>query len=154
MRRWLALTLLAAAPGCSLIDEPGPREVTGPTDGYLATTPFLKVYVRSEETGNLLLVDFDRKDWAVSRIAERLDRADVEYLSVRAVPRSLIGEYLVDAVLSPSDLEAYRYEAMGASAEERSLLDAEYDALLARLAEAPGASAPVAEPELLAPPMA
>lgn len=130
-----ALLLAVALPGCSLIAEPTPKEVAGPTDGYLATSPFLKVYVRSNSSGDLVLVDFDRRDWWVSKIADAVDQKDVAFLTVTATPRAIIGEYLVERVDAPADLEQYRYSTMGASAQQREQMDAEYDALLARLLE-------------------
>ena len=132
----LGLTLLLAlASGCTLFQEPQPRQVEGATDGYLATSQFLKVYVRSNRSGDLIMVDFDRRDWWVSKIAERIDAHGVGYLTAEATPRAVLNEYLVDVVVRPADLERYRYASMAATHEEKALMDAEYDALLARLAE-------------------
>lgn len=130
-----ALLLALTLPGCSLIQTPGPKEVAGPTDGYLATSPFLKVYVRSNSSGDMVLVNFDRRDWWVSKIADAVDDKDVAFLTVTATPRAIMGEYLVEHVDAPADLEQYRYSTMGATAEDRQWMDAEYDALIARLLE-------------------
>lgn len=135
--RMLPLLLLAPAlAGCSLVEEPKPRQLEGPTDGYLATSPYLKVYVRSNSSGDIVLVDFDRRDWYVWKIAERLDGHDVGYLTVEAKPRDIIREYLVERVTDPADLEQYRYANMEATPQEQARMDAQYTDLLDRLAQA------------------
>lgn len=146
MERPLRLGFVVAVlllPGCSLLEEPAPKTVEGPTDGYLATQPFLKVYVRSNSSGDLVLVDFDRRDWYVAKIADAVDHRDAEFLAVTGTPR-LLGEYLVESVERPSALNAYRYDKMGATSDDRARMDAEYDALLARLADGAAATPPTA----------
>lgn len=144
LRRSLLLGLVVLLPGCSLIEEPGPRQLEGPTDGYLATASFLKVYVRSNSSGDLVLANFDRRDWYVSELAERVDARQVRYLTVDATPRAIMGEYLVNGVLDPEGLESLRYDKMAATAEDRERMDAEYEALLASLAKRADPEAPKA----------
>lgn len=150
MRVLAALAALALLPGCmSLVQGPGERQRTlaGETDGYVPTGPFLKVEVR-EEGGKRVLVLFDRVDWHVARIVDDLERKAVQRLHVETTAREIPGEYLVDKVLDPSQLEAYRYSAMSVSDEERLLLDAEYEAVLERWAQQ---HAPEAVPQRPAP---
>lgn len=133
-----AAPLLAAlaflAPGC-LLDEPQPREVTGPTEGYSPTQTYLKVHVRQDD-GSIVLVDFDRKEWYTSGIARRIDELSMRELAVYAQPRNVLGEVLVLDVRAPEDLAELRYDAMKATAEERRLMDLEHDALLDKAAGA------------------
>lgn len=141
------LLAVLLVPGCSLLQEPSAKQVEGPTDGYLAGQSLLKVYVRSNSSGDLVLVDFDRRDWYVAKIADAIDHHAAEFLTVTGTPR-LIGEYLVESVESPSELNGYRYDKMGATTDERDRMDAEYDALLARVAQAANATTPSAPPTL------
>lgn len=139
--RAVVLGLALLVPGCSLVEEPRPREVAGPTDGYLAGSSFLKVYVRSNSSGDLVLVDFDRRDWYVARIAEAVDHHDADFMTVTGTVR-LMNEYVVERVREPAGLDAYRYDDMHATADDRARMDAEYDALLARIAAAANVTAP------------
>lgn len=120
----------------SLVQGPGEtqRTLAGDTDGYVPTGPYLKVEVR-EDGGRRVLVLFDRADWHVARIVEDLDRKAVQRLHVETTARAIPGEYVVDKVLDPSQLEAYRFSAMRVSDEERLLLDAEYEAIVQRFAQ-------------------
>lgn len=144
--RLLAVLVAGLAAGCSVLEEPAPRQLEGRTDGYQPTASFLKVMVRDNATGDLLLAAFAREDWAVSRVADRLDHKQLPYLVVATTPRAIPGEYEVERVIVPPEVDALRYTAMRASPEEKRLLDAEYDALLARLrappAVEPGGSVP------------
>lgn len=139
-RRVLLLTLLvAAAPvasGCLTLfpNEKEPREVMGPTRGYSATPNFLKVHVQTNDS-RIVLVDFDRREWHVGELARRLDGRQIQFLYAEGMPREILNEILVEQVLDPDDVGSLRFESMGASEEERLRLDAEYDALLARLGE-------------------
>lgn len=122
----LAAPLLA---GC--LKEPEVREVAGPTDGYSPTASYLKVHVLRED-GTRVLVDFDRRDWHVSEIARRLDDRRIDFLTVQAKQRDLIGEVLVESVLKPEDLASLYYPTMDATPEQRAEMDREYDAILER----------------------
>lgn len=146
MRSALAILLaLASAPvlaGC--LQEPEVREVTGPTDGYSPTASFLKVHVKRDD-GSVVLVDFDRRDWHVAEIARRLDSRQVDYLSVQAKPRDMLGEVLVESVKEPSDLASLYYPAMQATPEQRAEMDREYDVVLEKAlgaAPSPGPETP------------
>lgn len=119
----LALVLLA---GCTLVPEPQARDVAGATDGYSATAQFLKVFVRNE-SGVTTLVDFDRRDWYVSKIAAQLDEKQIPFLDIRGQERLTLGEVVVASVRVPENLTSLRYEAMAVSPEERSAMDLEYD---------------------------
>lgn len=131
----LVLLLLAPAalPGCILYDEPGPTEVTGEVKGYAPTQAFLKLEVETED-GRRISVDFDRRDWHVRALGDRVDHRELKTLVVAGQERNIPGAVLAERFLSPEDLNALRYEEMGASAEERERLDAEYDEWLAELA--------------------
>lgn len=135
MRGWTAPILLATVlllPGC-LDADPKPRTVEGSADGYSPTQKYLKVTLRDNETGTLTMANFDRRDWHVSALAKHLDQREVRYLTVHGA--ALIpGELIVDAVNAPAEVAKLRYDAMGASAEDRHRMDLEYDALLAKLA--------------------
>lgn len=144
----LLVILAVASAGCALTDTPGPKSVAGPTDGYTPASSHLKVFVRSNASGEMVLLDFDRRDWHVAGIAQRLDGHALRFLTAEATPRAILGEYLVQRVVEPADLEAYRYSAMSVSEEERLALDAEYDTLLARFA--PTVPAPEAPRDTLA----
>ena len=137
---------LAAASilaGCAALDPPGPRELSGPTDGYTPTSTFLKLHVLRED-GTTAFLDFDRKDWYTAEIARRVDLKKLEHVTAQAQPRGILNEYLAQVVHAPEDLDALRYEAMGASHEQRSLMDTEYEELLRGLAPAEdgGATSP------------
>lgn len=146
-----ALPLAMLAAGCSLVEEPKAKEVGGPTDGYLANSPFLKVYVKSNSSGDMVLLDFDRRDWYVSKIADMIDAREVRFLTAVATPRNVIGEYLIDRVAAPAQLEQYRYSAMSVSEEEKLRMDAEFDALIERLAAQPAPTLATPSPALPVP---
>lgn len=131
----LALAMLAS--GCTLVEPPGPRDVEGRTDGYAPTATYLKVFVLTPE-GKVVWVDFDRRDWHVAQIADRLDRHAVKYLAVAGQEREIPGEVVVLDVRDPADLASLKYEAMGATAQQRAMYDLEYEDLLARFAATPG----------------
>lgn len=145
MPRALPLLLLALTlPGCAVYEPPGPTEVAGRTDGYAPTAAFLKVYVR-EDDGSMTWVDFDRKDWHVAEIARRIDRRDVTYLAIAGQERETMGEVLVVDVRDPGELAALKYDTMKATAEERALLDLEYEEIVQAAQEgAAGATSPPA----------
>lgn len=148
MRAALGLALLALIlPGCTLLDEPEAREVSGPTDGYTPTSAFLKLHVRRDD-GSFLLLGFDRRDWYTAGIAEEVDLRKVPFITAEAEPRALLSEYLVHSVGSPSALQAFHYDTMGATAEQRAEMDRGHDELLGAL----GASAPT-QGALDAPPL-
>lgn len=130
--RPLVLVALAGLlGGCAALEPPPPRELAGPTDGYSPTPTFLKVHVKRED-GSVALLNFDRREWHVSEIARRLDRNQLEFVAAQAQPREILNEYLAQEVRAPEELRALRFDAMGATHEERRLLDAEWDALLRR----------------------
>lgn len=136
LRTVLILIPLLAAAGCTALDPPGPRELSGATDGYTPTSVFLKLHVKRDD-GSTALLDFDRKDWYTAEIARRVDLHKIDFVVAQAQPREILSEYLAQQVSSPEDLDALRYEAMGATSEQRSLMDAEYEELLEDLAGAP-----------------
>lgn len=136
-RALLLMAVLAVAPvasGCLSLfpNDKEPREVMGPTRGYSATPTYLKVHVETNDS-RLVMVDFDRREWHVSELARRLDGRQIQFLYAEGMPREIINEILVQQVLDPDDVGSLRFESMDASDEERLRLDAEYDALLARL---------------------
>jgi len=149
--RFLAVVALALLAGCAVLPNPGPADVQGRTDGYDPTASYLKVVVRDNQTGNSTLVDFDRKDWAVSEIAKRIDDKAVPFLSIHGQSRDVLGEVLVQDVRAPGDLAQLSYQNMHATAQQRALYDQAYDALLSRVAaqapspagQAPGVTLPV-----------
>ncbi len=158
MRRCAShVLLLLAAPlaGClsdvSLLPaEDPPLKVEGPTRGYSPTAAYLKVHVDTPG-GQRVLVDFDRRDWHVAEVARRLDDQRLRFLIIEGPPR-LMGEVVAETVHTPEDLAGLRYDAMGATHEERLLLDAEYADMLRRLAEAaPAPEAPAAPVPALPP---
>lgn len=126
--RTVVLALLVALPGC-LLREPTVKEVHGETDGYTPTAAYLKVHVWTDDD-RVVLLDFDRRDWHVSGIAKRLDGGQLDYLSAQALPRDILGEYVVQHVGAPGELAALRYDAMAATPEQRADMDAEYERLL------------------------
>lgn len=128
-----ALVSLALLAGCAALDPPGPRELSGPTDGYTPTSVYLKVHVLRED-GTTAFLDFERQDWYTAEIARRVDMKKLEHVTAQAQPRNILNEYIAQSVVSPEDLDALRFEAMGASNEQRALMDAEYEELLSRLA--------------------
>lgn len=126
----LALLLLSAGlSGCLIYDEPGPTEVTGEVDGYVPTQSFLKLDVLTED-GRRVSLEFDRRDWHVRELADRVDHRQLRELAVAGHERNIPGSVLALTFVDPEDLNALRYEAMGASAEERERMDAEYEAWL------------------------
>lgn len=141
--RVLAVGLLAAllVPGCSLVQEPQPRALEGPTDGHQPTSSYLKVFVERTD-GTLVLVDFDRREWYVAELARRIDTRQVDFLGATVMPRNTLNEYLVQRVHTPSDLGSLRYDAMDASAEARTQMDGEYEALLQKAIQDAAEKAP------------
>lgn len=152
MQRWTLVLAALALAGCAvpLLDEPTLREVSGPTDGYTPTATYLKVHVRAED-GRLIMLDFDRRDWHASAIAERIDGKSVRFLSAQALPRDIMNEYVVEHVGAPGELAALRYDEMEATPEQRAAHDAEYEALLRRFHEALPEAAPTAAPTVALP---
>lgn len=146
MRAALVAVLTVALSGCVVYEEPGPTEVAGRTDGYTPTPSYLKVFVK-DEAGELTLVDFDRREWYVAGIAERLDERRIPYLSVHGTEREIPGEVIVDTVRDPGELADLHYEAMAVSPQQRTLLDLEYDDVLRRAGVETGRVAP--EPRAL-----
>lgn len=142
------LVALVAAPalllaGCTLVDEPQVRELSGPTDGYTPTSAYLKVHLRRDD-GSVAMLDFDRRDWHTSEIAKRVDRKQLDFVVAQAMPRDILSEYVVQAVVTPEDLGGLRYDEMGATPEQRMEMDREHDALLeAWTARLPAVSAPL-----------
>lgn len=137
MLRVVALLALASIlAGCAAMEPPAPRQLSGPTDGYTPTSVFLKLHVKRDD-GTTALLDFDRKDWYTAEIARRVEHHKLDFVSAQAQPRDILNEYLAQEVASPEDLDSLRYDAMGATGEERSLMDAEYEELLQKLAVAP-----------------
>lgn len=146
MKRFILF--LAVVGGLSLagcLKEPEVREVAGPTDGYSPTASFLKVHVLREDH-SIVLVSFDRRDWHVSEIARRLDDRSIDFLTVQAKPRDLLGEVLVHSVVEPADLAGLYYPTMTATPEQRASMDREYDDLLARVAAETVPAAPPTTP--------
>lgn len=137
----VALLVLPLA-GCSLLAEPQVRELSGPTDGYTPTSMYLKLHLRRDD-GTLALLGFDRRDWHTSEIARRVDDKELRFVTVQAMPREILSEYVVEALIAPEELDRLRYDAMGATPEQRAEMDAEYEALLARwLEKSPAAASP------------
>lgn len=148
----LALILVASLllAGCTLLKEPEIREVQGPTDGYTPTAAFLKLNVKRDD-GTLVLLDFDRRDWYASKIAEMVDTKVISFVAAHGMPR-LVNEYVAETVVTPSELANLRYDTMGATAEQRMSMDREYTALLERyLAAVPAAPAAPSAPTALLP---
>lgn len=147
-----ALTLTAALllPGC-LDAAPAPRTIEGPTDGYVPTPAYLKVYVRTNDSG-LVLADFNRTEWYVAGIAKRLDDHQLKFLGVHGKVR-LLGEVVVEDVLLPTDMPDMRFASMHVSDDEKRRMDLEYDEILARLGVAdeavPSPETPPVVPTLL-----
>lgn len=141
----LALALVAAVvlPGCTLVQEPEVREIVGPTDGYTPTPAFLKLSVKRED-GTVAMLNFDRRDWYTSKIAEMVDGRDLSYVSAQAMPRNVLNEYVAQTVADPTSLAKLRYDEMHATGAERMRMDAEYTQLLERVLgpEAPPEAAP------------
>lgn len=131
--RPLGLVLLAAVllPGCAIVKAPEVRELSGPTDGYTPTAAFLKLNVKQPD-GSVQLLDFDRRDWYASRIAELVDQKQVRSVTAQALPRDVLNEYVAQSVADPSSLAGLRYDEMDASPEARAQMDDEYQALLER----------------------
>lgn len=151
LRRAATLILLATLlAGCSLVQEPQLRELGGPTDGYTPTASYLKVHVKRAD-GTTALLDFDRGDWYTAEIARRVDLRKLDHVTAQAMPRDILNEYVVRAVVAPEELDALRYDAMGASHEQRAQMDAEHEELLARWLRdaAQGAPAPPTAPHAL-----
>ena len=135
MRAALLLLPALLMAGCSspiLPGETGPRTVEGATDGYQPTQTFLKVFVKTED-GKTTLVDFDRRDWYVSRIVDQLEGRELKFVAIHGQERQTMGEVVVEEALTPDSLNDLRYDRMHATAEDRSLMDAEYDRVLERL---------------------
>lgn len=152
MRRVALLLTALTLSGCALplVNEPEAKEVSGPTDGYTPTAAYLKVNVKAED-GRTVLLDFDRREWAASEIAERIDQKEVRFLSAQAMPQ-LLNEYVVVNVGAPGELQALRYDEMGATPEQRAQYDAEYEQLLERFnAALPDVAAEPDAPELPVP---
>lgn len=142
MRALPLLLATLATSGCTLLSEPQLKELSGPTDGYTPTAAFLKVEIERED-GTTALLDFERREWHTAEIARRVDRREVPFLSAQVTPRDVLGEYLVQHVGAPGELEALRFDNMDATPEQKAQMDAEHDELL-RLFEAatrtPGAA--------------
>lgn len=144
VRRVLALLLLPALAGCAALDEPAPKALAGPTDGYSPTASFLKVHVKRDD-GTVALLDFDRRDWYTAKIADLVDLKQMKFVSAQAKPREILNEYLALSVTDPAEVAKLRYDAMDATPEQRARMDAEYE----RLLEAWMARAPVQPTQLL-----
>lgn len=137
MRTLLGAILVASLAGCTLVKEPVPREVAGPTDGYTPTAAFLKVHVKRAD-GTVALLDFDRRDWYTAKIADMVDLKQMRFVSAQAQPREILNEYVALSVADPGEVSKLRYEEMDATPEQRARMDAEYDRLLRSwLARAP-----------------
>ena len=137
MRAVWALTIALLVAGCTFIPQPGPRDVSGPTDGYEPTASYLKVFVRQDD-GNQTLVDFDRRDWYAAGIANALDDKTITFVTVHGMEReAVLGEVVVDSAKAPDALAGMRYDAMHATAQQRSVMDAEYERLLQKLVPGP-----------------
>jgi hypothetical protein len=150
MRLALLLVPSLILAGCTLLKEPEIREVTGPTDGYMPTAAFLKLSVKRDDGGAVLL-DFDRRDWYASKIAEMVDTKQIPFVSAQGMPR-LVNEYVAETVIMPSELAKLRYDEMGATSEQRMTMDQEYTALLERyLASVPDAPEAPQVPTVLVP---
>lgn len=142
MRVVVWLSVVGLLSGCAaLIPSPEARDVSGATDGYTPTASFLKVFVKNE-SGLSTLVNFDRRDWYVAKIAEMLDQRELRFLDVRGQERHIPGEVIVASVRLPEDLTKLRYTAMSVSPQEQWRLDQEYDALLASVPTPPSTNLP------------
>lgn len=128
----LAVGFLLSA-GCTFLAQPGPKDVSGPTDGYQPTSAYLKVFVK-DPSGNLTLVDFDRRDWYAAKIIDKLDDKTIDYVTVHGQEHGILGEIVVETAKSPAELAALRYDAMHATAAQKSAMDQQYEGILARLA--------------------
>lgn len=132
--RLALLLLVPLAAGCAALDPPEARELVGPTDGYTPTAAFLKLHVKRDD-GSTALLDFDRRDWYAAKIAEMVDLKQVTSVSAVAKPRDILNEYLAQTISSPTDLAKLRYDNMGATPEQRTQMDNEYQRLLERYLE-------------------
>lgn len=143
----LPLLLALSLAGCALplVNEPALKEVRGPTDGYTPTASYLKVHVETED-GRTVMLDFDRRDWHASAIADMIDEKSVAFLAAQALPRDILNEYVVEEVEAPSEIARLRYDAMGATPQQRAEYDAEYEALLRRFQDALPEAAPTSVP--------
>jgi len=136
-----ALSLALMGAGCAaLVRQPGPRDVSGPTDGYEPTSSFLKVFVRTQD-GNQTLIDFDRRDWYAAGIVKKLDDRSITFVTVHGEEREVLSEVVVETVKAPDELAAMKFDSMHATAQQRSVMDTEYEQLLATLAATPTAQA-------------
>jgi hypothetical protein len=128
----ILLVLTVVLAGCSLVPEgPGPKSVSGPTDGYTPTKAYLKVFVKTED-GNVTLADFDPRDWYVAKIADQIDRKQLTYLWAKGQAREILHEVVVEEVLEPSDLATLRFASMSPTPQQRALFDLEYQDILRR----------------------
>lgn len=134
MRTLLLVLLVAPWAGCTLIQEPEPKMLVGPTDGYTPTATFLKLHVVRDD-GTTALLDFERRDWYTAEIARRVDVKEIQFVSAEAMPRDILNEYLARVVSAPEDLQALRYDEMDATPEQRASMDAEHEELLRRFLE-------------------
>lgn len=141
--RALVLTLVLLAPGLAgcLYDEPGPAQVEGRVTGYSPTQAYLKLEVQGED-GRVVSVDFDRRDWHVRELARQVDLREVRVVTIDGMERNIPGAVLAEQFVDPDQLNELRYETMGASAQQRALLDAEYEAWLAELTSNASDSSP------------
>jgi hypothetical protein len=115
-----------------LVHRPGPKDVSGATDGYEPTNAFVKVFVKGEGA-NQTLVDFDRRDWYAAGIVQKLDDRSITFVDVHGQERAILGEVVVESARSPAALAALKYEAMHATEEQRSAMDLEYEQILKRI---------------------
>lgn len=128
----VALVVALVAPvlaGCTLVKDPEPKDVAGTVSGYDPTASHLKVHLLVG--GELVLVDFDRRDWNVAGIADMIDQRQVREMSVHGIPREVLNELLVETVGDPSSLSKLRWTDQ-TSPEERSAAEQAYDALVAK----------------------
>ena len=146
------LALAAAAlllAGCTLVKDPEPRQLSGPTDGYTPTATYLKLHVKRDD-GTTALLDFDRRDWYTAGIAKMVDQKDLRFVVAEAMPRDILNEYVAREVATPDELQGLRFDAMDASPEQRAEMDREYELLLqAFLATVPEAASPPGAAPLL-----
>lgn len=141
-RLLVIVTLLVLPAGC-IKPEPDPdRVVAGHVDGTSPTNAYLKVYLVND-TGYVALANFDRRDWYVTGLERAISEKRVDFAVVEGRDREIINEVVAESVLSPDDLNGYRFDAMEERATARgepfdkAALDAEWDERLAELAEDP-----------------
>lgn len=103
--------------------------VEGRPEGTGATSSALKLHVRVSPS-QTKVVSFDRRDWYVAGLEQRLADADLAFVRASGVVTVAL-EVDAEDVLVPEELGAYRWDRMPeASHAKRSELDREWDVIV------------------------